>query len=130
MSRSSRNGIRAKQEFAKSLDRIHQAEIDEFLRTQVFPVCRDCDAELSRQETDVCLECKYFYGHDDFEDDYWGAGDEDWYDAEPALVPGSYYRDKDGHTYLCCLIARQAFLVSVLTGREAKVSFGDLEKVY
>lgn len=79
-------------------------------------------------------------GYDDPIEDYYDSewsGDnwqeDDWLDDEPCNCinqsVGSYYKDEQNRTYLCCMIGIHKYLVNILTGREIDNAYKPLVKV-
>lgn len=146
MSRSSRQSLREKSIARRVLERAASEEIDEFIFSQsrkempresyehdptdwddlddVFGCIPDEDDwyDAYEDEEDWDDFDDYDYSRDD---DYWDIGGPDTYSGEI----GTYYKDRENKTYLCCRVHGVIAYVNIHTGHECSVNQFCLEKV-
>lgn len=148
MSLGSKSSSRAKHKLRVGLESLVRQEIDEFVGYEPA-LCQQCGVELLCDGewcyVGLCDKCEgdlyaddlwdddgiddYDYREDDHYDDYDCDCVEDYYDAEPVMNVGTFYRNKDGRVLLCCEIRDRKLFVDMLTGLEVSVNFYQVEMV-
>lgn len=141
MSRESRRSLREKSIARRVLERAALEEIDEFVNTVVEPRESYEHDPTDWDDLDDIFGC--IPDEDDWYDAYEDAedwdDDYDWHysrddDYEDVYGPisgdvGSYYKDQENRTYLCCRVHGVKVYVNVLTGHESTVNQYQLDKV-
>lgn len=152
MSSLSRRSLRQKNILRRCLEKAAQDEIDEFVQTNGRDAIDRIAAEMAEFENEQIYDDLYLfdqdYGTDEYDlnyDDYYDDSyyddiyHDDWsldddrdfsiqYSSFSHLQVGTYYKDANNRTFLCCMIDYQKRLINVHTGLEAEVVV-ELKKV-